>query len=141
MIETVEEVKRFYLDLADYWHRPEIPAHTAIEGHVKAYFDSIKEEPHYAQVWLEWSTAVRNEDGIWDSFLDYTEKIIRKMSSSVRRGQKTGEIGKSINATNAARLVLASATTITQMHFMHRSRADILRFIDQSVRLALHEDI
>ena len=141
VLATVEEVKRFYIELADYWHRPEIPPHTAIEGHFTAYLASIKEDPHYARVWLEWGTAVRNEEGIWDSFLDYHNEIIKRMASSIRRGQKLGEIGRSIDAKNAARLVLAAGTALTQMYFMDRSRAEMSRFIRQSVQLALHEDL
>ncbi len=141
VIATVEEVKRFYLDLAAYWHRPEIEPLTAIEGHVRAYADSIRSEPHYAQVWLEWCTAVRNEDGIWDSYLDYYRQIIRRITSSIRRGQKQGDISRSINATDAARLILSTGMSLTQMHFMRRDKREINRFMDQSVHLALHHDL
>jgi AcrR family transcriptional regulator len=141
VIATVDEVKRFYVELASYWHRPEIPPLTAIEGHVKAYADSIKTEPHYAQVWLEWCTAVRNEDGIWDSYLDYYSQIIALITSSIRRGQKQGEISKIINAKDAARLVLSTGISLTQMHFMRNNKREIRRFIDQSVHLALNYDL
>ena len=141
VIATVEEVKRFYIELADYWHRPEIPPHAAIEGHFNAYFESIDKEPHYAQVWMEWGTAFRNRDGIWDSYLDYHNEIIKRMVSSIQRGQEQGVIGKSIDPTNAARLVLAAGVGMTQLYFMHHSRDEIRRFIQQSVRLALHEEI
>ena len=137
VVATVEEVKRFYLELASYWHRPEIGPTTAIEGHINAYADSIKEEPHYAQVWLEWCTAVRNEDGIWESYLDYYDSIIKMIASSIKRGQKQGEIPKTINAADAARLILSTGMSLTQMHFMRRDKAQIKRFVKQSVQLAL----
>ncbi|MCB1749270.1 MAG: TetR/AcrR family transcriptional regulator [Gammaproteobacteria bacterium] len=138
---TVEEVKRVYLELAAYWHRPEIPPLAALEGHVKAYSESIKDEPQYAQVWLEWCTAVRNEDGIWDSFLDYHNRIVEMMASSIRRGQKQGDIARSTNATDAARLILSSGITITQLHFMWRDKREINRFIRQTLYMALHQDL
>lgn len=138
VIATVEEVKRFYLELARYWHRPEIPPVAALEGHVQAYADSIRTEPHYAQVWLEWCTAVRNEDGIWDSYLDYHHRIVRLIGASIRRGQKQGEIPKSVNATDAARLMLSSAIALTQLHFMRRDKREIDRFVRHAVSLALH---
>lgn len=141
VVATVEEVKRYYFELARYWHRPEILPLTAVEGHIVAYADSINEEPHYAQVWLEWSTAVRNEDGIWDSFLDYHNQMVKMIGSSIKRGQKLGDISKAINATDAARLILSSAVTITQLHFMWRDKREIERFIAQSVYLALHHEL
>ena len=140
VIATVNEVKRFYLELAGYWHHPRIPALAAINGHLNAYADSIVTEPDYARVWLEWCTAVRNEDGIWDSFLDYHDQLIKLLSRSIRRGQKDGEIHRSINATDAARLVVASAITVTQLHFMCRNKREINRFIDQSLRLSLQHE-
>lgn len=134
---VVEEVKRFYLEQGARWHRPDVAPHAAVEGHVKAYASSVANHPQYAQIWLEWSTAVRNEDGIWDSFLDYQDRIVAMIASSIRRGQKQGGILNSINATDAARLIVATATTITQLHFMRRNKRVINKFIDQSVHLAL----
>ncbi len=140
VIATVVEVRRFYLELAGYWHRPEIPPLSALKGHLSAYTDSINTDPHYARVWLEWCTAVRNEDGIWDLFLEYHEQIIKLIGGSIRRGQKSGDIVKSISATNAARLLVSSGITITQLHFMHRDKREINRFLDQSLMLALHHE-
>lgn len=137
---TVEDVKRFYLELAAYWHRPEVPARTAIEGHVRAYYDSIHAELEYAQVWLEWCTAVRNEYGIWSSFLDYYDRIVELLASSVRRGQKQGTIGKSVNAVDAARQLVSCAVTVTQLHFMRRDKREITRYINCTLRLALGDE-
>jgi len=137
---TVDEVKRFYLELAARWHRPEIPARAAIEGHVKAYYDSIHSALDYAQVWLEWCTAVRNEFGIWTSFLDYYERMVGLLASSVRRGQKQGTIGRSVNAVDASRLLVSCGVTITQLHFMQRDRREITRYFNCSLRLALGDD-
>lgn len=137
---TVEEVKRFYLELAAHWHRPEIPARAAIEGHIRAYYASIHSALPYAQVWLEWCTAVRNEFGIWTSFLDYYERMIGLLAGSVRRGQRQGTIGKSVNAVDAARLLVACGVTVTQLHFMQRDRREIARHINCTLRLALGDE-
>jgi AcrR family transcriptional regulator len=137
---TVEEVKRFYLELAAFWHRPEIPARAAIEGHIRAYYDSIHSALAYAQVWLEWCTAVRNEFGIWTSFLDYYDRMIGLLAASVRRGQKQGTIGKSVNAVDSARLLVSCGVTVTQLHFMRRDRREITRYINCTLRLALGDD-
>jgi len=137
---TVEDVKRFYLELAAYWHRPEVPARAAIEGHIRAYYDSIHSELDYAQVWLEWCTAVRNEFGIWSSFLDYYERIVELLASSVRRGQKQGTIGKSVNAVDAARQLVSCGVTVTQLYFMQRDKREITRYINCTLRLVLGDE-
>jgi AcrR family transcriptional regulator len=137
---TVEDVKRFYLELAAYWHRPEVPARAAIEGHIRAYYDSIHSELDYAQVWLEWCTAVRNEFGIWSSFIDYYERIVELLASSVRRGQKQGTIGKSVNAVDAARQLVSCGVTVTQLYFMQRDKREITRYINCTLRLVLGDE-
>jgi AcrR family transcriptional regulator len=137
---TVQDVKRFYLELAAYWHRPEVPARAAVEGHIRAYYDSIHSELDYAQVWLEWCTAVRNEFGIWSSFLDYYERIVELLASSVRRGQKQGTIGKSVNAVDAARQLVSCGVTVTQLYFMQRDKREITRYINCTLRLVLGDE-
>ena len=136
---TVEEIRRFYFELASYWHRPEIPPRVAIEGHVNAYAASIATEPHYAKVWLEWCTAVRNEFGIWDSYISYYDKLVDTLAATIRRGQKQGVVGKSVNPTDAARMLISSAIGITQLHFMRREKKEIARFITQAIRRALDD--
>ncbi len=136
---VVEAVKAFYIEQGEGWHQSQIPAHEALLGHVRAFADSVEQYPQHAQVWLEWSTAVRNEGGIWDSFLDYQERMVKMVAASIRRGQRQGAVLKSINAIDAARLFVASAYTVTQMRFMRRNRRAINRFIDQTIHLALHD--
>lgn len=136
---TVEEIRRFYFELASYWHRPEIPARAAIEAHLNAYSASIATDRPYAQVWLEWSTAVRNEFGIWDSYIAYHNSLMDTLAATIRRGQKQGAIGRTVNPPDGARMIIASAVGITQLHFMRRDKKEIARFVAQSIHRALDD--
>ena len=68
------------------------------------FADSVESHPQYAQTWLEWSTAVRNEAGIWDSFLNYQETMVAKFAKAIRRAQKSKLISHEVSAEDAARL-------------------------------------
>jgi len=43
-------------------------------AHAKAFADSVDTHPDYARVWLDWSTAMREE--IWPLYLDFQENIV-----------------------------------------------------------------
>ena len=101
------------------------------------YAKSVESHPQYAQTWLEWSTAVRNEAGIWDSFLNYQETMVAKFTKAIRRAQKSKLISREVSAEDAARLIVASAYTITQLKYTARRRESIEQFIDQVIKLAL----
>ena len=102
------------------------------------FADSVESHPQYAQTWLEWSTAVRNEAGIWDAFLNYQETMVAKFAKAIRRAQKSKLISHEVSAEDAARLIVASAYTITQLKFTARRRESIEQFIEQVIKLALH---
>lgn len=138
MAAITDEVKRFYLEMAEFWHRPEILTETALHGHLHAFADSVKTEPDYARIWLQWSTAIKEKEGAWSSFLDFQKKVIALTASSIRRGQRLHSVPTAINAVDAARLFIASGYTITQLHFMNSGSRVVKRFVDEVIHHALN---
>ncbi len=138
---VIAEVCRFYVAMSRACHTADVPAPAALHNHLRTYADSVDTHPEYARIWLEWSTAVRNEAGVWDTFLDYQEQLVKTLAATIRRGQRAGAIPGSVSAQDAARLIAASAYTITQLKFTHRGRTAINRFIDQVVGLALRTGV
>lgn len=134
---VIQEVDRFYMAMAREHHNPDAPPLQAIYDHLQHFGDSVDEDPYYPMIWLEWSTLIRNEFGLWDAFLDFQERIIRTVSRSIRRCQKEGSVPASLSAPDSARLLTASSYAIAQLKFMKRNRRIVQRYIDQSLRLAL----
>lgn len=134
---VIGEVDRFYIALGRGCHRAGLPPQEAVRRHLLGFAHSIDSHPEYAQIWLEWATLVRNEEGLWDAFLDFQERIIRMLSASIRRGQADGTVPASVSAPDAARLITASAYAITQLKFMKRNQRMIQRYTDQTLDLAL----
>lgn len=135
---VIREVEQFYVNQYSVSLGKYDTPQAGLKDLLLTFAGSVETHPEYAQVWLEWSTAVRNEVGIWDSFLNYQESMIAKFSKAIRRAQKDKLIDKDISAEDAARLIVASAYTITQLKFTARRRKSVERFIDHVIKLALH---
>ena len=135
---VVAEVEQFYVNQysvsLDRYPSPQ----DGLRDLLLTYSKSVETHPQYAQTWLEWSTAVRNEFGIWASFQNYQETMIAKFAKAIRQGQKKRQISLEVSAVDAARLIVASAYTITQLNYTARRQKSIERFIDQVIKLALH---
>jgi TetR/AcrR family hemagglutinin/protease transcriptional regulator len=141
LLAVIGEVDRFYIALGRGCHHAAQSPNEAIRRHLYAFVESIDSHPEYAQVWLEWATLVRNEEGLWDAFLDFQERIIRMLSGSIRRGQTQGTVSLSVSAPDAGRLITASAYAIAQLKFMKRKDRMVQRYVDHTVALALGETV
>ena len=133
----VGEVARFYIELATTHHEAASDPRDAVLSHFHAFVDSVSTHPDHAQVWLEWAVLIRNDEGLWDRFLEFQEHIIRIVAGSVRRAQACGRVAKSLTAADAARLIVAAAYTATQLKFMHRSERTVRRYSAHALELAL----
>ncbi len=135
---VIEEVERFYVNQYSQSLAKYPSPQDGLRDLMMTYAKSVGTHPQYAQVWLEWSTAVRNEAGIWDSFQNYQETMIARFAKEIRRAQKAGLIDADVSPVDASRLVVATAYTITQLKYTRRRHSSIEKFIDESIKLALH---
>jgi TetR/AcrR family hemagglutinin/protease transcriptional regulator len=95
---------------------------------VNAFAESVDSHPHHARVWLDWSTAIR--DDVWPRYLEFQERIIAGVSVLIRRGQKEGSVGADVNAEDEARMLYGSAQMAAQMRFTGRPPDDMRRFLE-----------
>ena len=136
----VGEVGRYYIELALRFHQSGLDPLEAVQQHFYGFADSVSKDPEYAQVWLEWAVLIRNEDGLWEAFLEFQEHIIRIIARSIRLCQRQGKVPQSVLPADSARLLVASAYTTTQLNFMKRSKRVLHRYTEQALNLALHRD-
>lgn len=134
---VIAEVDRFYTALGYAHHRPPDDAPTILRRHLEGFILSMDSDPDYAVVWLEWAALVRNEDGLWDAFHDFQERIIKMVATTIRRCQREGTVAAKVSAADAARLVTASSYALAQLKFMGRSPRVIRRYLDQVLELTL----
>jgi hypothetical protein len=64
--------------------------------------------------------------------------MVAKFSKAIQRAQENKLIDKDISTEDAARFIVASAYTITQLKFTVQRRKSVECFIDHVIKLALH---
>lgn len=139
LLAVTEEVDRFYYALARSYHHSEREPLDAVRDHLIGFAVSVDADPEYARIWLEWGALLTNEYGMWDAFLDYQERVIRMLASSIRKAQHAGAVPREVSAPDAARLIMASAYLVAQLKFMKRGPKMIHRYIEQTLHLALSD--
>jgi TetR/AcrR family hemagglutinin/protease transcriptional regulator len=132
---VLDEVARFLTEMAERIHERGGDPRQIVVDHVSAFSDSVDSDPDVARVWLDWSTAVREE--VWARYLELQERVVAIVATTIARGQRESSVASSVDPESDARLLVATAHMIALMKFGARPRAEIARFIDTAVTAAL----
>lgn len=125
------EVERFYTEMMAVEHVSDLSGQRAIRHYVDAFTDSVGTHPDYARVWLEWSTAIRDE--IWPQYLAFQERIVSALAATIERGKTDATIAADIDDDEAARLMIGAAHMLAQMKFSGQPDKKISHFIETLV--------
>jgi TetR/AcrR family hemagglutinin/protease transcriptional regulator len=131
----LKDVRRFYLDLLK-----SVPREGKASDVAYALFwectRRARTEPHYIRVWLDWSTAIRDE--IWQRYLKLWNDGVAEFQSVLDRGQRNGEIDRNLDTRMAARILLGGAHTVGVMLFSGVDDAELAALVRHLVSGALH---
>jgi TetR/AcrR family hemagglutinin/protease transcriptional regulator len=131
----LKDVRRFYLELLK-----SVPREGKASDVAYALFwectRRARTEPHYIRVWLDWSTAIRDE--IWQRYLKLWNEAAAEFKSVLDRGQRAGEIDPNLDTRMAARILLGGAHTIGVMLFSGVDDAELEALVRHLVSGALH---
>src|SRR5580692_4718638 len=106
---VLDEVGRFLTDMTIEIHSSQGSAPEIVLAHAKAFADSVDTHPDYARVWLDWSTAMRDE--IWPLYLKFQENVVGLIANTIRRWQRERGLPEE-EAEDDARLIVGSAHMI-----------------------------
>ncbi len=136
VMAVLDEVARFLTDMTVRIHSGGGPAPQIVLAHAKAFADSVETHPDYARVWLDWSTAIREE--IWPHYLEFQERIVAIIADTIRRWRlEHATIDE--EAEDDARLIVGSAHMIAQMKFTRCPADKVDRFLRTLVRSTLRQ--
>jgi len=139
LVRTVlSEVERYYEDMADQYHRDDLPAPRILVDHGLAFAASVDSHRDHARVLLDWSTAIR--DKVWPLYLEFYDRIVRRFESTIRRGKDEGALPGDLDAENAALMLVGSAFMVLQMKFTRRPPDLLYRFLLALLRGAIGPD-
>lgn len=112
---VLDEVERSLLDMATTIHAGRGPADAVLLEHLRAFAASVEASPSHARIWLDWSTAVRDE--VWKRYLVFIERMLATVRATLERGQREGSIARTSGADDQARLLVGSAHMLALMKF------------------------
>ena len=134
---VLEEVARFFAEMADTIHDQHRPAPEIILEHCRAFAETVATHPDHTRVLLEWSTALRGE--VWPLYLQFQEKAIATIARTIRRWRMETGNQRDPNAEDDARVIAATGYVLVQMKLANLPGARIERFIQTLVRDTLGE--
>jgi len=134
---VLEEVARFFTEMAETVHSKSEPAPDLILRHLRAFADAVDTHPDHTRVLLEWSTALRDE--VWPLFLRFQEKIIALIGRTIRRWRLEPASDRDPEAEDDARMIAATGYVLVQMKVAKLPNARIERFLHTLVRDTLGE--
>ena len=134
---VLEEVARFFTEMAETVHSKSEPAPDLILRHLRAFADAVDTHPDHTRVLLEWSTALRDE--VWPLFLRFQEKIIALIGRTIRRWRLDTASDRDPEAEDDARMIAATGYVLVQMKVAKLPNTRIERFLHTLVRDTLGE--
>ncbi len=136
---VLDEVDRFLMDMAERIHASDRPAPEILLEHARAFAASVDTHPDYARVWLDWSTAIREE--IWPKYLDFQERMVAIIADTIRRWQNDRGIASDVDIEDDARLMVGSAHMVAQMKFTRVPPEKLEHFLRTLVSAALGDRV
>ena len=133
----LEEVGRFFTEMAETIHGKRQPAPEIILEHTRAFAEAVETHPDHTRVLLEWSTALRDE--VWPLYLQFQEKIIAMIARTIRRWRMESGSGRDPDAEDDARVIAATGYVLVQMKVANLPGWRIERFLQTLVRDTLGE--
>ena len=136
--EVLAETAGLYLSLADrHLSATAVPAPKVLLDFAVAFAAFFDSHEDHTRILLEWSTAVRED--VWPLFLEFHASMLEKLRDTIARGVAEGTIERSVDAENAALMLIGAAHLVLQMKFTGVPSERIFRFQLTLLRGALGE--
>jgi TetR/AcrR family hemagglutinin/protease transcriptional regulator len=134
---VLTEIRRFFLDLARDAHAGGAGAAERMVTHGRRFLEAARDRTDYLRVWLDWSTAVREET--WPGYLEFQEQLVDIVAESI--GSDPGHApSDAFRPEDAARLFVGNAHMAAMMYFAPETGIDLDAHIRRTVALVLGQE-
>lgn len=110
---VLDEVERFYVELAEQVHATAAPASEVLLAHGRRFRASIDSHPDHAYLLLDWAASVRSR--VWPRYLALVERMVATHRATIERGIRAGEVDPEVDAEAAARIMIGYAQMSAQL--------------------------
>ena len=134
---VLAEVQRFFLDLAKEAHTGGAGAAERMVNHGQRFLEAARDRPDYLRVWLDWSTAIREET--WPGYLGFQEQLVDIVAASIGSDPRHAA-SSTFRPEDAARVFVGNAHMAAMMYFAPETGIDLDEHIRRTVALVLGQD-
>ena len=110
---VLDEVGRFYVDLAQRVHAEGGPVVEVFAEHRRQFHATVETHPHRSRIALDWSTAARED--VWPLYLEFIDELVRNHVTTIRRGQMSGEVPATVDPETSALMLIGTAQMTAQL--------------------------
>lgn len=134
---VLAQIESFFTNMVSSSFSPERSLKDCIHSYISAFVDAAFEQPQYTYIWLEWSSAIREES--WDRYIQLLERNIATMSQKAQAAIDDQEINTYLTATEFARSLSNQAYMIIQLVNQPNPlpKAEIIQFMEKYISSAL----
>lgn len=132
---VLDEVGRFYLELARKIHQQQGPVAEIFAEHRRQFHETIETHPHRARIALDWSTAARED--VWPLYLQFIDTLVENHVSTIRRGQMSGEVPANVDPETSALMLIGTAQMTAQLRLAGTEREKLDRMSALMIDAAL----
>lgn len=113
---VLQKIHRYFVDEMITVHlKTEGPAYDRIESLLLSFQEQIDQNSEYVTIWLEWSGFTRGR--VWQFYLAFYKEATAGLRKMLLQGQLDSSVSSKINASDASRIIMGMAHTITHMRF------------------------
>lgn len=125
---VLEAVAQHLLGIGWRIHKQQKSALEVVSDHLHEIARSFREQPHYALVWLAWSTAYHSD--VWPHYERHQAEALDRMAETLERGQREDSIRTDLDPMSTSRLLIGAATMLAEMVMKRRSAGELGRYLD-----------
>ncbi|MHA7002111.1 TetR/AcrR family transcriptional regulator [Aeromonas schubertii] len=111
--EVLGEVEAFIRQLMTEAYADHHPICDSIRRHVELFVNVAYERPDHANIWLEWSSSVRDE--VWPRYVKLLDEILEHITPRLQKALDRGEIESELSALALARILTSFGYLMMQM--------------------------
>jgi TetR/AcrR family hemagglutinin/protease transcriptional regulator len=134
--DVLEVVDGYFSEMIQNVLDSQADARAALLALARAFAGSIDTHPDHVRVWLDWSTAVR--DQTWPGWLDFQRRTLDRIRDKIRDGIRAGTVNPNIDVDAAARIFNGASHIVALMKFDPARPADVDHMLVHLVDSALH---
>ncbi len=134
---VLAQIEQFFSDMVNASFTTERALKDCIHEYISAFVNAAIDQPQYTYIWLEWSSAIREES--WDRYIRLLERNIATISQKLQPAIDNHEINTYLTASEFARSLSNQGYMIIQLVNQPNPlpKAEIIQFMEKYISSAL----